>query len=60
MDLSQIDRYSYDYVLLNGRYPGWGSDLETHNRLVNYLKTLDEFQEVYNRDEVFLFKHSTQ
>jgi uncharacterized membrane protein len=60
MDLSQIDRYNYDYVLLNGRYPGWGSDLETHKRLVNYLKTLEQFEEVYNQNEIILFKRQNQ
>ena len=56
MDISQIDRYNYDYVLLNGHYPGWGSDLETHKSLVNYLRTLDQFQETYNHNDVILFK----
>lgn len=56
MDLSEIDGYGYNYVLLNGSDPGWGSNLETHKRLVDYLSQSKSFQKKYSKNEVILFQ----
>ena len=56
MDLVQIEQYKYDYILLNGKNPGWGSDLKTHQRLVDYLEASEHFRDVYSRDDVILFE----
>ncbi len=46
----------YDYVLLNVRYPGWGSNQEFANSLVNQLKNQPEFKLSYQQDDVYLFQ----
>ena len=47
----------FDYVLLNVRHPGWLSNQEFAARLVNQLKNAQEFQLLYQRDDVYLFKN---
>ena len=46
----------FDYVLLNVRHPGWLSNQEFAARLVNQLKSAQEFQLSYQRDDVYLFE----
>jgi hypothetical protein len=46
----------FDYVLLNVRHPGWLSNQEFAARLVNQLKSAEEFQLSYQRDDVYLFE----
>ncbi len=46
----------FDYVLLNVRHPGWLSNQEFAARLVNQLKSDQEFQLSYQRDDVYLFE----
>jgi len=56
MNPAEIEAYGYQYVLLNARYPGWGSDPGTHQALVTYLSASAQFLETYNRDGVILFE----
>lgn len=45
----------FEYVLLNVRHPGWLSNSEFATSLVNQLKSNQEFQLSYQRDDVYLF-----
>jgi uncharacterized membrane protein len=46
----------FEYVLLNGQYPGWLSDREFANGLVNQLRTSSKFSLSYQRNQVYLFR----
>ncbi len=53
-----IDLHIFDYVLLNVRHPGWGSNEEFANSLVNKLKSEPRFKLQFQSDDVYLFnKH---
>lgn len=45
----------FDYILLNVRHPGWGSNQEFAQNLVQKLENNPKFQKQYNQDDVFLF-----
>lgn len=55
--VEEVDRF--DYVVLNGRHPGWGSDQATHQRILDYLVQSNTFEQRYERDEVVVFGRST-
>ncbi|MGB3532579.1 MAG: DUF2079 domain-containing protein [Microcoleaceae cyanobacterium] len=46
---------SFDYILLNTRYPGWNSNSEFAQDLVRELYQLPQFELSYLRDDVYLF-----
>lgn len=46
----------FNYILLNARHPGWESNHEFANRLVDQLKNNQKFKLSYQRDDVYLFK----
>ncbi|OCQ95320.1 hypothetical protein BCD67_02440 [Oscillatoriales cyanobacterium USR001] len=50
----------FDYVLLNIRHPGWNSNQEFANSLVNQLKNNPEFKLSYDRDGVYLFNRNNK
>jgi hypothetical protein len=54
-DSSPADLNVFNYVLLNVRHPGFSSNQEFAANLVNQLKTNQEFQLKYQRDDVYLF-----
>ncbi|WP_242031180.1 DUF2079 domain-containing protein [Anabaena sp. FACHB-1237] len=45
----------FDYVLLNVRHPGWRSNQEFAQNLVQKLENNPNFQKQYHQDDVFLF-----
>jgi hypothetical protein len=45
----------FDYVLLNVRHPGWGSDEKFSKHLVQQLEKNPKYQKKYQRDDVLLF-----
>ncbi|MGL5806615.1 MAG: DUF2079 domain-containing protein [Xenococcaceae cyanobacterium] len=51
---------NYNYVLLNLRHPGWSSSEEIAKSLIDKLQISPEFKLSYRRDDVFLFKNSSQ
>lgn len=50
-----FDLSSFEYILLNASYPGWGSSPELIENLVNRLQSLSQFKLVFQKDAVFLF-----
>jgi uncharacterized membrane protein len=46
----------FEYVLLNNRHPGWGSNIEFTNNLASQLESHNDFKLLFQRDEVYLFK----
>jgi uncharacterized membrane protein len=46
----------YEYVLLDNRHPGWGSNIEFSKNLTSQLESHNEFKLLFQRDEVYLFK----
>jgi len=46
----------FNYILLNARHPGWESNHEFANGLVDQLKNNQKFKLSYQRDDVYLFK----
>jgi uncharacterized membrane protein len=49
------DLTQFHYVLLDTRHPGWMSNTEFANRLVNLLRQDSRFQLGYQRNDVYLF-----
>ncbi|NJO71176.1 MAG: DUF2079 domain-containing protein, partial [Oscillatoriales cyanobacterium RM1_1_9] len=45
----------FKYILLNRSYPGWGSSPEFVSELIQELKSVPQFELLYQRDGVFLF-----
>lgn len=45
----------FDYFLLNVRYPGWASNSEFANKLVERLQQAPEFTLKYQQDDIYLF-----
>lgn len=46
----------FEYVLLNNRHPGWGSNIEFAKSLTSQLETHNEFKLLFQHNEVYLFK----
>lgn len=51
---------NYDYVLLDTLYPGWGSDRQSAQKIVDYLKSNRDFLLDYHQNHLYLFKKSSQ
>ncbi len=46
----------YEFILLNRKYPSWPDSETTVRNLVETLQQSSQFQLIYDKDEVFLFK----
>ncbi len=51
-----LDLTQFNYILLNARHPGWVSNRDFVNGLVDQLKYNQKFKLSYQRDDVYLFK----
>ncbi len=56
VDAPPPDLTKFDYILLNVRHPGWKSNHQFAQSLVNQLQNLPQFQLKFNRDDVYLFE----
>lgn len=45
----------FDYILLNSKNPGWGSNSEFADSLIAVLQQSPTFKQTYQRDNVYLF-----
>jgi uncharacterized membrane protein len=50
------DLNEFEYVLLNGRHQGWQSSPQVIANLLAQLKKMPNFQLIYQRDDVYLFR----
>ena len=46
---------AFDYVLLNLRHPGWTNTVEVSQEILTRLQAADEFEQVFEQDDVHLF-----
>ncbi|WP_413167348.1 DUF2079 domain-containing protein [Capilliphycus salinus ALCB114379] len=56
VDAPPTDLTQFDYVLLNVRHPGWKSNRQFAQSLVNQLENLPQFQLKLYQDEVYVFQ----
>ncbi|MEA5552993.1 DUF2079 domain-containing protein [Anabaena cylindrica UHCC 0172] len=59
-DYQNQDLNIFDYVLLNVRHPGWASNQEFANKLVNEITNSPQFKITYRKDDVYLFEKYTK
>ncbi|HEY9651725.1 MAG TPA: DUF2079 domain-containing protein, partial [Coleofasciculaceae cyanobacterium] len=50
------DLKEFEYILLNQRHPGFGSTPEVVPHLLERLQKTPDFQLIYQRDDVYLFR----
>ncbi|WP_017328391.1 DUF2079 domain-containing protein [Synechococcus sp. PCC 7336] len=51
---------AFDFVLLNLRHPGWSSSPEYAGRLLQQVERSPQFESVYRRDDVVLFRRKIE
>jgi uncharacterized membrane protein len=52
---NSVSLQPYQYVLIDLRHPGYANDDASNRRLADTLHRLQDFREIYSRDDVLLF-----
>lgn len=54
-----VNLSEFDYVLLNLRHPGWGSNPQVVSSLLARMKNEPDFKVIFQRDDVYLFRRKS-